>query len=98
MTRAMIALLAGLELAALVYPLLRTYQFFMHPEPNPALVLWSEHSGFFWRAWTSAYLGGMAAIVAGWLAGPDTARVARVVERAFPVVAVVLALQGLLIP
>lgn len=98
MNRATLALLVGLEVAGLAYPLLRAYQFFMHPEPNPALVLWSEHAAFFWRAWTSAYLGGMAALVAAWLAGRDAERVMRLVERALPVVAVAVALQGLLIP
>lgn len=98
MTRAMVALLAGLEVAALAYPVLRTYQFFVHPEPNPALVLWSEHAGFFWRVWTSVYLGGMAAMVTGWVAGRDVARVAQAVAWAFPGVAVVVVVQGVLVP
>ena len=96
--RALLALLVGLEIAGMVYPVLRTYAYFMHPEPNPALVLWSEHAGFFWRAWTSAYLGGMAAIVAGWLAARDPERLVRGLERGFPVVVAIVALQGLLVP
>ena len=98
MTRAMLALLVGLEVAGLVYPLLRTYMYFTHPEPNPALVLWSEHAGFYWRIWTSVYLGGMAAIVVAWLGARAPERVARAVERAFPVVAGAVVLQGFLIP
>lgn len=98
MTRALVAMIAALEVAALAYALLRTYQFFMHPDPNPALVLWSEHAGFFWRAWTSVYLGGMAGIGVGWIAGRDVGRVARVVEWVFPAVAVVVMVQGVLVP
>lgn len=89
-----IALAAGCTAAALLYSTLRVVQAMVLPEPDPVTVLWSEHSGFFWRAWTSAYAAGAVAFVA-WLV-PD--RALRLLARAVVPVAIAVALQAALVP
>jgi hypothetical protein len=54
----------GLVVAVGAYALVRTLQFFVYPDPNPATLVWSAHAGYFWRALTVAYAGGIAAFVA----------------------------------
>ncbi len=89
-----IALAAACTGAALLYSVLRIAQALLVPEPDPATVLWSEHSGFFWRAWIAAYAAGAIAFVA-WLF-PD--RALRLLARAVVPVAVAVALQAALLP
>ena len=50
-------------------------------------------AGFFWRCWTCAYAGGLAAFVAYVAARRDVRRAARSVGGAVAVSAVLLALQ-----
>jgi hypothetical protein len=54
----------GLVVAVGAYALVRALQFFVYPDPNPATLVWSAHAGYFWRALTVAYAGGIAAFVA----------------------------------
>jgi hypothetical protein len=66
------------------YALLRLVQKLFLTEPDPALVFYSEHAGFFWRAWTAAYAGGTFAFL-GWLAARRPGgeeRTARVLSQA----------------
>lgn len=93
-----LALVAACTAAIFVYAALRVVQAVVLPEPDPALVLWSEHAGFFWRSWTAAYAGGTAGFVAWTLAGRDPARVTRVLARAVPTAAAALTAQGVLVP
>lgn len=78
--------------AAIVYPILRVA--LAPSEPDPETVMWSAHSGFFWRAWTSAYAGGAIGFAA-WLA-PE--RAARIAARAVVPIAAAVALQAALVP
>jgi hypothetical protein len=96
--RAGLAVVAGCLAAVVVYAMLRVVQAVFLPEPDPALVLWSAHAGFFWRSWTAAYVGGTAAFVAWIAAGRDAARVTTFLARALPLAAAAIALQGLLVP
>lgn len=93
-----LALVAACTTAASLYALLRVVQAVFMPEPDPALVLWSEHAGFFWRGWTAAHAGGTAGFVAWIAAGRDPERVARALARAVPAAAGLLAAQGILVP
>jgi hypothetical protein len=93
-----IALGWGFAVAVAAYAVVRAIQFFLYPDPNPATLVWSAHSGFFWRVWTVGYAGGIAAFVAFPLAltRPDAA--ARTLASAVAVAAVMLALQTALLP
>ena len=93
-----LAVAAGCSAAMGLYAIVRVGQKLVFDEPDPALVIWSEHAGFFWRTWTVIYVGGMAALLAWMLAGRDAPRVASTVVRALPIAAAMLAAQAILVP
>ena len=93
-----LGVLGSCTAAVALYALLRVVQFTLFPEPNPALVFWSAHAGYFWRAWTVVYVGGFAgfATFVGALRRP--ARVARGLVVAVSVAGGLLLVQGLFVP
>ena len=93
-----LALVAACTTAAALYALLRLAQALIFAEPDPALVIWSEHAGFFWRALTVGYAGGMVGFVTWLVSARHAGRVAVVLARAVPIAAALLAAQGLLVP
>jgi hypothetical protein len=98
MRRGGVALAAGAASAVLVYALLRLVQRLVLTEPDPTEVFYSEHAGFFWRAWTSVYAAGMVTLVV-WLAGarrPDVA--ARLASTLVLAGAVAIAVVGVVAP
>ncbi len=96
--RAGLSVVAACTTSAGLYALVRIAQALLFAEPDPALVIWSEHAGFFWRALTVGYVGGMAAFLA-WMASARRAdRVAEVLSRAVPACASLLAAQAILVP
>jgi hypothetical protein len=100
MTRAGLAIAWGLVAATALYAIVRGVQYVAFPEPNPALVVWSAHSGYFWRLWIVAYAGGAAAFVA-WLVARDERaeeRAARALAAAAPVAGALVAAQAVFLP
>ena len=94
---AAIAIAWGLVVSVGGYAVVRAIQHFMFTEPDPATLVWSAHAGFFWRAWTVAYAGGMAVFVV--LAAPRrSAAAARALPPAIATAAGLLALQTLFFP
>jgi hypothetical protein len=88
----------GIVVAVTGYAVLRGVQFFVYPDPNPATLVWSAHSGFFWRCWTVGYAGCLAAFIAflaTWRT-PDGA--ARALAPALAVSGILLGLQSLVFP
>jgi hypothetical protein len=96
--RLALAVVAACVASAALYAVLRIVQKLLFSEPDPALVVWSAHAGFFWRAWTSVYGGGMLGFVAWVAAGRDATRTARVLATALVVAALLIVAQGVLIP
>lgn len=96
--RAGLALVAGCTSAMALYAIVRVAQALIFDEPDPALVIWSEHAGFFWRTLTVGYMGGMAALLTWMLAGRDAPRVAAFLVRALPIAAAAVAAQAILVP
>lgn len=90
-----LALATGFTSAALLYSILRIIQALVLPEPDPATVMWSEHSGFFWRAWTCAYVAGAVALIAFRFADD---RLARVLARAILPVTALVVVQTIFVP
>ena len=88
----------GLAVAVGAYAVVRSLQFVLYAEPNPASVVWSAHAGYFWRVWTVCYAGGIAAFVALLVARQHVERCARALGPAVAVVAALLALQAALVP
>jgi len=87
------ALLVGLLAAAALYPTMRVVEALATAPVDPARVVYSEHSGYFWRIWLVLYAGAGVA-VAAWMAPPR----AGLVERALPFVAVALVAQAWFAP
>lgn len=96
--RVSLAAVAGMIGAIVVYAAIRVVQRLVLAEPDPSLVFLSEHSGYFWRAWTAAYAGGTFAFVAWLAAGRSPHGTARFLERAAVFAFVVALLQGVLLP
>lgn len=90
-----LAIATGCTAAALLYSILRIVQAIILPEPDPATVMWTEHSGFFWRAWTCAYAAGAIALIARRFGGD---RLGRFMSRAIVPVAAFVLLQAALVP
>jgi len=88
----------GASIAVVAYGVVRTIQFFLYPDPNPATLVWSAHAGFFWRCWTCAYGGALAAFIAFVVARRDAERAARSLLPAVAVAAAVLAAQVAIFP
>jgi len=95
---ATVSLAWGLIIAAGAYSLIRAVQFCFISEPDPATVMWSAHAGFFWRALTAGYAGGMATFVIFIAIRGHEPEAARALVPAVAVAAAVVTLQGLLLP
>ncbi len=98
MVRVGLAAISGCTTASALYALVRIGQALLLDEPDPALVIWSEHAGYFWRILTAAYGGGMMGLLTWFVSARDPERTARVLARAVPVVAALLAVQAALLP
>ena len=87
----------GLVITVGGYAVVRTGQHLLFTEPDPAALIWSAHAGFFWRAWTVAYAGGMAAFAV--LVAPHrTGLAARALAPGIAVAASLLVLQTIFFP
>ncbi|HZU81892.1 MAG TPA: hypothetical protein VE987_03200 [Polyangiaceae bacterium] len=93
-----ISLAWGLVVSVGVYAAVRCVQFFVYPDPNPAAPAWSAHAGYFWRVWTVAYAGGMAAFVVRLVARGHVEAAARGLVAAVYAAAVLLGLQVVFFP
>lgn len=80
------------------YGAMRCVQKILFKEADPAMVIWSEHAGFFWRAWTVTYLGGMCGFVVWILSERDPHRIARLLGHALLIATALITAQGLLVP
>ena len=88
----------GLVVAVGAYAVVRAIQCLVYPAPDPAALVWSAHAGFFWRAWTVAYFGGVAAFVTFVVARGRNGAAARALAPAIAVAVTLLALQSALLP
>jgi hypothetical protein len=96
--RGALSLAWGLVLATASYAALRAVQVLRAPGPDPATVVWSAHAGFFWRAWTAGYIGGMGAVMASVLARGRIETMARALAPAVIGAAALLAVASVFFP
>ena len=96
--RSLIALAAFAATTALGYAAVRVIELALFPEPNPAVVIWSERSGFLWRSAIALYIGGMGAFGGYALAARSPASAARWLARAVLIAAAAILAQGALLP
>jgi hypothetical protein len=95
---AAVSLAWGLVIAVAAYAVVRAIQFFVYPDPNPATLVWSAHAGYFWRAWTVGYAGGIAAFVAYPIVRSALDRSTRLLGPAVGAAAALLILQSVFLP
>ena len=96
-TTAAVSIAWGLVVAVGGYAVARVVQRLVSTEPDPATLVWSAHAGFFWRSWTVAYAGGMAAFVV--LVAPHrSGAAARALAPGIAIAAGLLVLQTLFFP
>lgn len=95
--RVLASIACGLEASVAVYAAMRVFEVALLAQPNPATLIASAHAGYFWRAWTSTYLGGFFALTVALLARrPD--RIATAALRALPWTALFAVTQALFVP
>lgn len=90
--------IAALLAVVATYAVLRGFVVLTQSEPNPALVISSPRIPMFWRIGIGAYAGGFVAMLVYFLGARDAAKTMRVVLGAVGPVAVLIAVQGLLLP
>jgi hypothetical protein len=95
---AAVSLAWGLLVAVGAYAVVRAIQFFVYPDPNPATLVWSAHAGYFWRAWTVGYAGGIATFIAFPIVRADLERAVRALVPAVGAATALLALQTVFLP
>ena len=93
-TRLAVAFIAACLSATAAYALLRVGQWLVFSEPDPALVIYSAHAGYFWRSWIAAFFGAACGFSA-WLAA---ARVVRHLGSAVLIATVLLIVQSIFVP
>jgi hypothetical protein len=96
--RLLVALAAFCIAATLGYAAVRALELALFPEPNPAVIIWSERSGFLWRSAIALYIGGMGAFGGYALAARSPALAARWLARAVLLAAAAILAQGALLP
>ncbi len=92
--RLAVAVIAACTSAMAAYALLRVGQWLVFTEPDPALVIYSAHAGYFWRSWIAAYFG-VACGFAAWLVA---ARIARHLAAGVVIATTLLVVQSLFVP
>lgn len=96
--RLCIALAAAFASAPISYAALRCAEYFLYPKENPAVIVWSERSGYVWRIALALYLSG-ALLFGGYaivLRSPDKA--ARFLYRFITIAFAISVLQSVTLP
>ncbi len=96
--RVLFAIAFGAAGAALAYAIARVSLAALMPEPNPAALVWSSRSSFFFRVELSLYAGGLLAFGGHALAARAFDRGGRALLVAFAVSAIALVAQAVLVP
>jgi hypothetical protein len=93
-----VAVAASSVLFVFAYAVLRVTAAIWWPDPNPVIVIWSAHAGYFWRLWIAVYLSGMAFLGLCFAPASVLGVVARALPRAVWIATAAIALQGVLLP
>ncbi len=97
-SRLAVSAIAAVLTTVVVYAVLRAFAALFGHEPDPALVIWSEHAAMFWRLGIGAYAAGAAAFCVFLATGASPEATTRWVLRAVLPVAVLVTLQGVFLP
>jgi hypothetical protein len=94
----LVAVAWGAVLALLTYAAMRVTERALFPEPNPAMLLWADHSPFTWRAAMALYFGGAGAFAGFAAAKRSGLAAARTLRLLVGVVIVACVVQGAVWP
>ena len=94
----LVGIAAGAAAAVLAYAAIRMLERALFPEPNPAMLIWADHSPFTWRAAMALYLGGAGAFGGYALATRSARAAARGLLAATVAALAALVVQGALWP
>lgn len=97
-TRAAPSAMAALLSVIATYALLRAYHVLLTSEANPATVVASAKIAMFWRLGIGGYVAGMVAAAVFFATSRQPRLTVKVVAWAIPIVAGMIAAQGLLLP
>jgi hypothetical protein len=92
-------LIAAILTVIATYALLRAYTALFESEPNPATVMYSTRVAMFWRLIIGSYAAAMVAALVFFLSSEKSfAPMIRALAWAVPLVAALIALQGIFLP
>lgn len=96
--RLLIGLAFGAAIAVIAYAIVRGVERTFFPEPNPALLIWSDRSPLVWRVVSALYVGG-AGVFGGYaMASRNAPAAARWLTATITIATVAIALQAVLAP
>jgi hypothetical protein len=96
--RLLLGVALGAASALIAYAAVRGVERAFFPEPNPAVLIWSERSPLVWRLAIAVYVGGAAIFGGQALAGRDARGAARLVTAAVGLAAAAAALLAVTAP
>jgi hypothetical protein len=88
----------GLLASVAGYAIMRAFQAVFVVQPDPSRVAWSVHAGFFWRALTVSYAGGIATFIGGAVTSANLHASARRLPVAVAIASGLVAAQTLFFP
>lgn len=94
----LVGIALGAATAVLAYAGVRALERALFPEPNPAMLIWADHSPFTWRAAMALYLGGAGAFGGYLLAARSPGSAARALLAATAAALAAIVVQGALLP
>lgn len=96
--RAVPTALAALLTVVATYAVLRAYDVLFRSEPNPATLIATVNIAMFWRLGIGCYVAGAVATGVFFATERHATLVSRIVAAAVPIVAAMIALQGVFLP
>lgn len=96
--RLLLAVASGALIALFAYAAVRGVERAFFPEPNPAILIWSDRSPLAWRLLSAVYLGGAAGFGGYALAARGHAFAARWITAAIAIAAAAIVLLAVLAP
>ncbi|APR85210.1 Hypothetical protein A7982_10559 [Minicystis rosea] len=96
--RLLVGFALGAASALIAYAIVRGVERAFFPEPNPAILIWSDRSPLVWRMAAAVYVGGASVFGGHALAARDARAAARWVTAAIVIATVSIVLLSVIAP
>jgi hypothetical protein len=96
--RLLLGIALGAAATVIAYALVRGVERAFFPEPNPAVLIWSDRSPLVWRMASALHVGGAAVFGGFALAGRNPRAAARWAAAAIAIAVAAIVLQGAVAP